>query len=448
MAIVLNLGLGMNPASVGLIQACSRLTDAFMDPIMGYVSDHTESRWGRRRPYVVAGAILSGLVFALMWQIHAGHSPRFYFWFFLIGTNLFYIAFTLYAAPFIALGYEMTTDYHERISVQGYSNLIGQIPWLVLSWFYAFMENKSLFPTPVEGARTLAILVGITVVIIGVLPGIFCHEPFYEVVLAHREKNKKNPKTFFQGLRDHVVGFFQGSLITLRNGRFMKLAAATFFVFNGFTIIAGLGSYVIIFYVFRGDQHVGAEYVGLFGTVLSICTFLSISVVTWLALKYGKKQAFIISTAIAILGYMLKWFCYQPQFPKLIFLPAPLIAFGLGGLFTTVSAMIADVCDQDELENGSRREGMFGAIYWWMVKLGTAVALAISGHLLNITGFLQQLGTHQTPKALLLMRIFEIGLPIFMYGLAILAVSSYDLDQEKVHQIQLELEKRRRKTIP
>jgi glycoside/pentoside/hexuronide:cation symporter, GPH family len=69
MSIVLNLGLGMNPATVGTIMACSRLTDAFLDPIMGYVSDHTESRWGRRRPYIVAGALISGLVFALMWQI-------------------------------------------------------------------------------------------------------------------------------------------------------------------------------------------------------------------------------------------------------------------------------------------------------------------------------------------------------------------------------------------
>src|SRR5579862_8342265 len=74
MAIVLNLGLGMNPAVIGTIMASSRLTDAFLDPVMGYLSDHTQSRWGRRRPYIVAGAVLSGIVFALMWQIHSGHS--------------------------------------------------------------------------------------------------------------------------------------------------------------------------------------------------------------------------------------------------------------------------------------------------------------------------------------------------------------------------------------
>ncbi len=268
----------------------------------------------------------------------------------------------------------------------------------------------------------------------------FCKEPFYAI----SQEQKKND--LLKGLREHVVEFLRGFRITFQNRHFLKLAAATFCVFNGFTIIAGLGSYVIIFYVFGGDQLPGAKYVGLFGTILSACTFGAIYVVTRLATRVGKKKAFIVSTSIAIAGYAVKWFCYRSGSPNLIFMPAPLIAFGLGGLFTTVSAMIADVCDEDELEIGYRREGTFGAIYWWMVKLGTAVALGISGYLLNFTGFLQELGAHQSHRSLLLMRVFEIGLPILTYSFAIIAVSTYDLDAEKVQAIRLELEKRRGKT--
>jgi len=440
MAIVLNLGLGMNPATVGIILAFSRLTDALLDPIMGYISDHSRTRWGRRRPYIVSGAIASGLVFAAIWQIPAGHSQSFYFWFFLIGVSLFYAAFSIYATPFVALGYELTPDYNERIRIQGFSNLIGQIPWLLLSWSYAFMENKQLFATNVDGARALAILIGGAVMAFGVLPGIFCKEPRFVDV------DRSTPDAaFWPGLRNQTADFFKGFSITLRNRRFLKLAAATFLVFNGFTMIAGLGPYVIIFYVFGGNHALGAQYVGWFGTALSAFTFGAIMVVTWLATKIGKKQAFIISTCIAMSGYVLKWFCYQPSMPWLLFLPAPLLAFGLGGLFTTVSAMIPDVCDQDELENGFRREGTFGAVYWWMVKLGMAVTLAVSGHLLNVTGFLQELGAHQSPESLFLMRVFEVGLPILAYGLAIAAVSTYDLDQPKVQSIREALEKRRGK---
>jgi GPH family glycoside/pentoside/hexuronide:cation symporter len=340
----------------------------------------------------------------------------------------------------------MTPDYYERTKVQGYSNLIGQIPWLLLSWSYAFMESKHLFESNVEGARGLAILVGIVVAIFGVLPGIFCKEPYYAIAQGHHRQRSKKVEGFLYGLRHHVTEFMKGFVVTLKNPRFLKLAAATFLVFGGFTMIAGLGSYVIIFYVFGGHQAEGAKYVGWFGTTLSAFTFGAILIVTWLAGKIGKKRAFIVSTSLAVAGYALKWFCYQPGSPRLLLLPAPLLAFGLGGLFTTVSAMIADVCDQDELEVGYRREGTFGAIYWWMVNLGTAVALALSGHLLNWTGFSQALGADQSTKSLLLMRVFEIGIPILAYGGAIGAILSYDLSPEKVQAIRLQLEQQRGKT--
>jgi glycoside/pentoside/hexuronide:cation symporter, GPH family len=79
---------------------------------------------------------------------------------------------------------------------------------------------------------------------------------------------------------------------------------------------------------------------------------------------------------MSIVGYGLKWFCYNPRYPWLVLLPAPLMAFGLGGLFTLMGSMIADVVDVDELETHQRREGMFGSIFWWVVKLGMAAALA------------------------------------------------------------------------
>jgi GPH family glycoside/pentoside/hexuronide:cation symporter len=141
MAIVLNLGLGMNPAVVGTLMALPRLTDALTDPLMGYISDHTRSRWGRRRPYIFVGAISAGLVFALLWQLPAGHGERFYFWYFLVGSVIFYLAYTVYATPWVALGYELTPDYNERTRLMGVSNFLGQFAWVAVPWFYAFMEN-------------------------------------------------------------------------------------------------------------------------------------------------------------------------------------------------------------------------------------------------------------------------------------------------------------------
>jgi GPH family glycoside/pentoside/hexuronide:cation symporter len=125
MSIVLNVGLGMNPALVGTLQAIPRFTDAITDPVMGYISDNTRSRYGRRRPYIFIGSILVGLIFALMWQLPAGYSEMFYFWFFLAGSFLFYLAYTIFATPWVALGYEMTPDYHERTRLMASQNFMG-----------------------------------------------------------------------------------------------------------------------------------------------------------------------------------------------------------------------------------------------------------------------------------------------------------------------------------
>ena len=81
MMIVLNLGLGMNPALVGLLGALPRLTDAITDPLMGYISDHTKSRWGRRRPYIFVGAILAGILYVALWQLPGNKTETFYFQF-------------------------------------------------------------------------------------------------------------------------------------------------------------------------------------------------------------------------------------------------------------------------------------------------------------------------------------------------------------------------------
>lgn len=439
MAIVLNLGLGMNPALIGFIMSASRFTDALTDPLVGYISDHTRTRWGRRRPYILFGALAAGLIFALMWQLPAGHGQRFYFWFFLIGTNIFYLAYTVFATPFIALGYEMTPDYHERTRLMGFSNFLGQFAWMAVPWFYAIMENDRLFENSVQGARGLAIAVGVVVVALGVLPALFIRERYRAIAQAEEKSSA------LKGLGANLVEFFKYFLVAIRFRPFLRLCAATFLVFNGFMVISGFTSYVIIYYVFHGDKDAGAMYMGWYGTVSSVCTFCVIVFATWLSSKIGKRKAFIATTSISMVGYALKWFCYNPARPFLLLLPAPLIAFGLGGLFTLMGAMIADVCDLDELQTRHRREGMFGAIYWWMVKLGLALAFALSGVLLNATGFDVAAGDQQPVRTLFLLRVFDIGVPIVTSALALLVMAGYGITEESAHTVRSQLEERRGK---
>ncbi len=443
MLIVLNLGLGINPALVGLLAALPRIVDAFTDPLMGYISDHTRSRWGRRRPYIFGGAIFVGVVYMLLWQLPEGMSENYYFWYFLLGSLVFYLGYTVFATPWVALGYELTPDYHERTRLMAVQSFMGQLAYLVSPWFLWIMQHEGFADDLVSGAARLAIIVGGTAIAIGVLPAIFLRERYVDIAVKELPSEPKENTQSGADLKRVVLEFFSGFAITLRFTPFLKLCVATFLVFNGFIMVAAFQSYVIIYYVFAGDQALGAEYTGWAGSVQTASAFCVIFFISWLSTRIGKRRAFFVSTGVSMVGYALKWVCYTPEHPWMLLLPAPLMAFGLGGLFTLMGSMIADVCDLDELETHERREGMFGSIYWWIVKLGMAAALAIGGVLLNATGFNVELGPAQSADTLFLMRLFDVSIPVLGSAIAIWMIATYPITEQRAHEVREALEQRR-----
>ena len=435
MMIVLNLGLGMSPALVGLLGALPRLTDAITDPLMGYASDNTRSRWGRRRPYIFVGAISVAIVFTLLWQLPPGKSEGWYFWYFLGGSLIFFLAYTVYATPWVALGYELTPDYHERTRLMGVQNFFGNIAYMISPYFLAIMFLPQ-FGDVVTGAGYLAMVIAVVVIGLGILPAIFLRERFKDVA----EDGESGGGS---GIGHVVMDFLRGFGKSLSFKPFLKLCVATFLVFNGFILIAAFQSYVIIYYVFEGDQAAGSVFVGHSGLVQAVSALIVIGIVTWLATRIGKRRAFYVSTGVSMIGYALKWFCYTPENPWLVLIPAPLMAFGLAGLFTLMPSMVADVVDADELNTHERREGMYGSIFWWVVKLGQSAAILGGGLLLVWTGFDVELGSNQTAEAIRLMRLCDAVVPCVASAIAIWSIASYSITEEKAHEVRMQLEERR-----
>jgi GPH family glycoside/pentoside/hexuronide:cation symporter len=435
--IILNLGLGMNPILVGWLGSIPRLFDAFIDPIIGHISDNTRTRWGRRRPFIFWGAILSGIIFALMWQLYPGHTEMFYFWVFLAASIVFFTVYAIFSIPLVGYGYELTADYHERTRLMGFSNIMGQIAWLLCPFFYLFIYNTNIFPGEfgaVRGARILAIIIGVSIVILGVMPAVLTKE------------RMRFPPRDREGVLKSTITFFKRFIDTWKSGPFLKLCLATFLIFNGYQLGAYFTFYNMTYYLFGGDASHAAKLNLWFGITSSLATFAIIWLTTWVSTKIGKRRTFYIMTSLSLLGFVVKWFTYNPEHPYMLLLSAPLISFGIGSLFTVVGAMVADVCDLDELKTGERREGMYGAIYWWMVKLGMAASALISGYLLNATGFDVALKGAQTAKTLYLMRAFDCGIPLAASAIAIWAILTYRLTEAKAREIRLELEKRRGKS--
>jgi len=609
MVVILNLGLGMDVLWVGLIGAIPRIFDAISDPLVGYISDNTRTRWGRRRPFIFVGAISAGIIFAFMWQlpsgyidllkktpivehqgIHAEQNPLvlnnsggvelaydantqstaqfdfygpkmlaidadagistnldgfpqmelnvakpegsdlrlviyesmssnsenpsdgetfainlsdtqlkeaggnlykfdlaeliniqsddavngngtldvqgidkisvefagltgagiltvqsikfkksdsfyvYWFWLFLSMSILFFLAYTVYATPFVAFGYEMTADYHERTRLHAFANTVGQLAWLGVPWFYAIMSS-TLFRDTVHGARSLALVVGSVVALFGILPAIFLKErPTLTPVVNAGKGVMTNMKEFFSGIKT-----------TLSCSPFVKICGTTFLVFNGFQLGMSFSIYVMIYYLFGGNDGDAGKLMGWYGMLTSVFTLAVIPLTGYIATKIGKRQTFMITISLSLFGYALKWFGYNPDFPYMLLIATPFVAFGTGSLFTLMGSMISDVCDYDELETHQRREGVFGAIYWWMVKVGMALAGILTGVLLKVSGFDVALGAAQSQSTLFWIRIFDVGVPLVTSAIALFIMMSYEITETKAHEIRLELENRRGK---
>ncbi len=431
MVFVLNLGLGMHWSLIGIVGTIPRLIDAFTDPLIGYTSDNTRTRYGRRRPFMFVGALASGILFVLLFQLHKGHSEGYYFWYFLLIQCLFVVAFSVFAIPLTALGFEMSPDYHERTRLLGTANAVGQIAWMISPWLFKFM-----FSTPdkdlVHGVRILGIIFGIFIVVGGILPAIFIKERF-----SHLPQPQKKKAIAV------VKDFFSGCVIAFKNRPFIQLCIISFLIFNGFMLASTFILINIVFYDYGGDYGKGGDLQGWFGMTSALVSFLLVfPLIAWVATKIGKRNTLLITIPLSIVGYALKWWGYNQHHPYLLLMAAPFIACSLGSLFTVVTSMLADVCDVDELQTGSRREGIFGAIYWWVLKVGQAISSLISGFMLDWTGFKESLGGNQ-PHALFFTRVCDIGIPVATSLLAIYFILTFDISEDKAYETRKQLEARR-----
>ena len=362
-----------------------------------------------------------------------GRSQVYYFWYFLIGSLIFFVGYTIFATPWVALGYELTPDYNERTRLMGVQNFVSNIAFIIAPWFLVIMTNPAWFRNQMAGARFLALAICLTTIVLGVLPAIFLRE---RVTL---DPGDQDDSSFGESVKEFLGGLVQ----TVKTGPFLMLCVATFLIFNSFIMIGSFQFWVFVYYISAGNVADGAWLAGLVGTLGIVAGFGVIVLVTWMGTKIGKRNAFFVSTAISMVGYAMKWFCYHPGYPMLALLPAPFLAFGLGGLFTLMGAMIADVVDLDELATGERREGMFGSIYWWVVKVGQSIALAAGGFLLTSTGLDTALGRNQAAETIFMLRAYDVVIPVIASGIAIYAIYKYPVTERSALEVRTELERRR-----
>ena len=433
--VVLVQNLGFPGWMWGVVSLAPRIFDSITDPIMGFISDNTKSKWGRRRQYVLIGALIMGVSFIIMWQLFLDNGVDYNFVYFLMWSLVFYLGLTIFGVPYVAMGYEMSDDFHERTQIMAVAQWIGQWAWVIAPWFWVVMYDPSWFESAEVAVRELAVWVGIVCMIFAIIPAIFIKSE------STLDKNYTplTLKNIGGSFKEIGTSFVEAS----RSKPFRKLCVSTFFIFNAFNTVAGFTFFIIVYYLFNGNTGDAGIWPTLFGSCGAlVTTFLVIPIVTYMSKKVGKKNAFLISQSISIIGYVMFWFLFIPGKPYMFLFALPFFSFGIGGLFTLMMSMTADVIDLDELQTGKRREGVFGAIYWWMVKFGFAIAGGLTGTILTLVGFTSGAGS-QPENAITGLRLFFTGFPILGTLIAIYVMWDYDITEEKSNEISEALAKRK-----
>jgi GPH family glycoside/pentoside/hexuronide:cation symporter len=379
-----NISLGLDAVLLGAIMLVPRLWDAFSDPVMGYLSDNTRTRWGRRRPYILLGGIATALTFAAIWWLPRGdwiHDVFASEWaynvfqlsYILAGVLLFFTATTVFEIPHGALGMEMSGDYHERTRLFSAKSFLGNLFAMGTPWMFA-LAGLEFFRGPegneADGMRLVSLLVAALVIPISVWCFFALREPRFIIA-------KNEPKT----------SFWSDMRSTVSNRTFLHLVAIIFTLAMGFNFVQIFNYYITIFYVYGGDTRAAGPLLGYNGTVWAVTGLLAVFPLNWISRRLGKNKTLIIAILLMCAAQLSKIVCYNPELPYLILIPTVLLSAGMLMFFTLGASMVGDICDQDELTTGTRNEGSFYSVYWWFIKLGSAFAGFVMGALLVSTDF-------------------------------------------------------------
>jgi GPH family glycoside/pentoside/hexuronide:cation symporter len=447
---VYNMILGVSPALVSIALIIPRFWDAFTDPVMGKISDNCHSKFGRRKPFIVVGALLMGFIFGVIWMVPENWSEGAKVAFLVSTQILFFTFFTIFYVPYTALTYEMTPDYNERTHVMAYNAFFHKLGEFFYQWaiplaslisltFFAdsLIKIKGQEELSLGGIHVTGWLIGlIGLTGFGLLPGLFVRERFKKKT-EHQEK----------------VKLFGSAKEAFTNLAFVILVSIIILNTLSGVLAIGIDHYVLVYYMGDGNITLGSMWKALLSSGYAVVGFISIPIINYLASKLGKKGTLYFVYGLMVVGGIMKWFIFQPGHSIFYIGPIaidPIILIDpilCGPMWVAVkillASMMADICDDDELRHGKRREGMFGAVFSWVEKTVISLSYGGTGLALALSGFNNELGGNQTPETFTSMRLFLAGAPALTAIFALVALKFYPITAKRAAETRRKLEERR-----
>jgi GPH family glycoside/pentoside/hexuronide:cation symporter len=427
---IYNIELGVDPIWVGMALMIPRIFDALTDPLMGNISDNTRSRWGRRRPWILVGALFSALLLPLLW-LPPFSDPLWIVIYFGVISTLYSLTYTMFVVPYTALGFELTQDYDERTRVMSWRMYIGLIAGLCIPNLYLWCQHDVFGGDVLQGARWVSVLIALSIIVTGCAPAWFCREP-------QRTKVEK------------PMGLFVAIRSTLADRSFRLLLAGYLLIITGLLTSGAIALYVNIYHVFDGDKKLAAEVSAVGGMASVIAAYLGVRAANWFSSKTGKRETMMAGLGLALMAIASMTYTLQPGFEVTRILGFPIhiqifsfVFYGMGQqtCWLMIDSMTADVCDEDELRTGSRREGMFGAVKSLALKSGVALTGLTGGLVIKLAG-LEDASQGVPPEVSANLKTLFVTIQSVGLCLGLVIFFFYPISRQRSEQTRKQLDER------
>jgi len=421
----------LSPVLAGLALGLPRIFDAITDPIIGNMSDNSKSRFGRRRPYMFFGVLGCVILLPLLWTLpmtETASNPWYTnmpFLYIVVMGSLLALAYTFFVVPYTALGLELTPDYDERTRVVRWRMYIGLLGSLAAGWLFRLAAD-SFWPDLGAGAFWVTVGVAGIVLVTGMIPVFGCRED-----LAIEEQE---PMRFFEAVR-----------YTLTNQPFVILFITYVTIIIALFSAQSIQPLILQHYVFEGDAVRLGNFQGWLMTMGMVLSYGSIGLIGWISMRTSKRSAMVAGLGLATAGTALLFLALDPRWPWMIFVAYFFAFLGFQGCWLMVDSMVGDICDEDELHTGRRREGMFSSVKGFALKAAQGLTFGVGGYMATAAGYdpakVEQAGLDEITAWR--MKAALIGFQIAGLLLAMAIIWLYPITREKAAETQRRLQAKR-----
>ncbi len=412
-AFFLNNVALLEPLYAAPVLLAGGVWDAINDPLIGVLGDRVRTRWGRRRPFFLFGAVPFMITFIMLWWVPPWESQiakalYYAFWYILWDT-----AFTFVAVPYTALTPELTEDYDERTRLNGYRMAVSMLGGLIAAL------SVPIFSDLIPDRKSAYLVMGS---IFGILAGL----PYFLLFFKIRER--------FTTTTVSNLNLFSGFRYTWRNRAFRFAAGIYLTAWVTISLVSSLLQYYITYYLNSPGQ------LDILLGLVQGCTLICIPVMVWMSGKWGKNRAYMLGITTLII-VMVNLALLPANGINIAFILAACAGLGIAAAHVIPWSIIPDVIEIDELETGRRQEGTYYGFLVFLQKSGSAFTLAFVQWVFANTGFIPN--EAQNPETLSAIRWLIGGLPALLLIGSIVLAWRYPITRKRHAELREALAEKR-----